>query len=630
MCAACAAADWPANETEWAAYLDPVVEEQLTRVEAPGAVVSVVRDGARVFSKGYGTAVPGREEPVDPAVTLFRVASISKVFTAVAVMQLAEAGKLELHADVNEYLKDFQLPETCPEPVTLYNLMTHTAGFDDRFIGMGARTFEDLEPLGVYLAHGLPPRVMPPGMCMSYSNHGFALAGHIVEAVSGMPFEEYTQQYIFGPLGMTHSTFELVPGPDTPLAQAYTYYLGKNHDTIYDYPCTPPASSMATTADDMALFMIAMLQEGRLGDARILGEEAAREMMQRQFGNHPKLPGRCYALSTRQDHGWRILTHTGQVWGFTSLLLLVPEAQAGLFVSCSTDRSGLYGAVWGRFMSALPKRPQPPDEPEAETPPPGAAERIAKAAGAFRDTRYCRSDFMKIATIIPQFIREVHVAPGARAGEITLRWAGRKGESRYAETEPWFFQGVYDKDGVRMIANGRRLAFRYDESADQVTHLFMGTASYERLARWERLGVLLGAAGVAAGIVLLYILSWPLRNWRRNRRDCPPAPVALRAERLLSWACIFEFLFPCAFGLFLLSLVPNDVGYGPPPALYPVLALPLIAAVLAALSVPYAARAWRHGLWHWSAKAAYTAALCATALFLALLNYWKLFGYRFG
>src|SRR6266700_1953767 len=187
-------------------FLDGVISKQMRVDHIPGAAVSVVKDGRLLFAKGYGSADLQAGRPVNAQTTLFRVASVSKLFTATAVLQLAEQGKLNLHADVNIYLKTFHLPATYPEPITLAHLLTHTAGFESRATGMeAARTTSDLEPLGQLLAEHIPARVRPPGELTAYSNYGYALAVYIVEQVSGMPYAQYVAQHIFQRLRMRSS-----------------------------------------------------------------------------------------------------------------------------------------------------------------------------------------------------------------------------------------------------------------------------------------------------------------------------------------------------------------------------------------------------------------------------------------
>src|SRR2546425_682667 len=194
-------------------FLDRVVSMQLADDHIPGATVAVVKEGRLFFAKGYGNADRQHGKLVSANTTLFRIGSVSKLFTWTAVMQLAEQGKVNLHADVNTYLKTFHIPATYPEPITLAHLLTHSAGFEDRGTGIFAPTTSDLKPPGQWLAEHIPARVRPPGELTAYSNYGAALAGYIVEQVSGMPYAQYVEQHLFQPLGMRSSTFrQPVPG----------------------------------------------------------------------------------------------------------------------------------------------------------------------------------------------------------------------------------------------------------------------------------------------------------------------------------------------------------------------------------------------------------------------------------
>lgn len=143
----------PTDEREVEAFLDGYLGHQLEDYDIPGATVSVVKDGEVLFAKGYGQASLGKNGSVVADETLFRIASITKLFTSTAAMQLVEEGKLDLHRDVNAYLKDVEIPNTYPgRPVTLHHLLTHSAGFEEHYTGSGARGASDVEPLEEYLS----------------------------------------------------------------------------------------------------------------------------------------------------------------------------------------------------------------------------------------------------------------------------------------------------------------------------------------------------------------------------------------------------------------------------------------------------------------------------------------------
>src|SRR5436190_4769455 len=170
------------TKADFETFLDALIPSQLRNRNIAGAVVSVVKDGQVLFQKGYGYANFEAKKPVVADKTLFRPGSISKVFTATAVMQLVEQGKLELDRDVNDYL-DFAIPKTYPEPVTLRRILTHTAGFEETLKNLFVPGAREMRPLRDYLITAMPARIFPPGTVPSYSNYGLTLAGYIIERI---------------------------------------------------------------------------------------------------------------------------------------------------------------------------------------------------------------------------------------------------------------------------------------------------------------------------------------------------------------------------------------------------------------------------------------------------------------
>src|SRR6185312_15591243 len=187
------------------AWLDGYMPYALKAGGIPGAVVVVVKDGQPLTERGFGYSDIATHKPVDPENTLFRPGSVSKLFTWTAVMQQVQAGKLNLDADVNNYL-DFKIPPRNGKPITLRNLMTHTPGFAETVKYLIVFGKDKPATLRAALVRSVPDRIYDPGTMPAYSNYGASIAGYIVQRVSGEPFEEYVQRHIFAPLGMTHSS----------------------------------------------------------------------------------------------------------------------------------------------------------------------------------------------------------------------------------------------------------------------------------------------------------------------------------------------------------------------------------------------------------------------------------------
>jgi len=156
------------------------VMDLMSKYHVPGGAVILVKDGEILYANGYGYADLERKISASAGKTVFRVGSISKLFTWTAVMQLVEQGRLDLNQDVNLYLSDFQIPATFAEPITLSHLMTHTAGFEDDIVNGAVFVSEaEYQPLDEFLSRKMPARIFPPGQVVAYSNYGAALAGEL-------------------------------------------------------------------------------------------------------------------------------------------------------------------------------------------------------------------------------------------------------------------------------------------------------------------------------------------------------------------------------------------------------------------------------------------------------------------
>src|SRR5688572_1249128 len=217
----------PIDAAELARFIDPLITAQMEKEHIPGAVFVLVQNGRVLYQRGYGFANIANGIRVDPERTIWRIGSISKVFTANAVVQLADRGKLKLSDDVNRYLSGFKVPAAYPEPVRVEHLLAHTAGFDEIRPGTRAETAAGLLPLCDFVSTRLR-RLRPPGKIISYSTYGITLAGCLVEQVSGTDFESYLAANIWKPLGMTRTNI-VVPDSLRPLlAQGYEYVNGSN------------------------------------------------------------------------------------------------------------------------------------------------------------------------------------------------------------------------------------------------------------------------------------------------------------------------------------------------------------------------------------------------------------------
>ena len=254
----------PLDRSDLEAWLDGFVPYALKNGDIAGAVFAVVKDGNILLQKGYGFADVDRKLPMDPERTMIRAGSTSKLFTWTAVMQLVEQGKLDLGRNVDDYL-DFKVSPAAGKPITMLDLMNHRAGFEEGLKDILATDPRRWQSNEAYLKQHPRPLLFSTGTVPAYSNYGAALAGYIVERISGEPFERYVEQHIFTPLGMLHTTFDQ-PLPARFSANVAGYGTASMPPRPYELVMTAPAGSIATTASDMARFMIAQLEQARLGD----------------------------------------------------------------------------------------------------------------------------------------------------------------------------------------------------------------------------------------------------------------------------------------------------------------------------------------------------------------------------
>lgn len=592
-------------EPFFAGLLDGLMAER----HVPGAVVLVVRDGAVVFEHGYGTADPATDRPVDPDTTLFRVASVSKLFTATAVMQLVEQGKLDLDTDVNVYLKDFQVPATFERPITLRHLLTHTPGFDDSFLNGSERLSDPMLPLGPYLARFLPPRVMEPGKVLSYSNHGVALAGHIVEAVSGEPFRDYVREHVLLPLGMQQSGFSLPDPPPAALAVGTDWKDGRFVPVKLDRLRAYPAGDLYTSAGEISRFMLAHLDAGRIpgSDARILREETSRAMQTQGFTNHPGVVGWHLGFDEQRWNDVAAIGHGGSWNGYGTALVLVPEAKTGIFVSMTRSNDPRF---FRPLLRGFFDRYFPPAAPRVVPVADAASKpRAAELAGAYIPNRHVRHDLLKAGLLLGG----LRIAANDD-GSITVTPAGEVADPiRAVEISDGVWQSVVDETrvGVLRDANG------------SVERVAINAWVYDRVPWWRNPALHGLAFGACALLFAGTLLGFALGAVARLLANQPPSRVPLGARLLACGGAAIGLGAIAGVGLGLSEISPFELFIAVPGWLR---AIGLLAIATIPIALLLLLRAVRAREWTPLARLHFGALGAALALFATLAWNYNLMG----
>jgi len=320
--------------------VDSVVRSGMAAEKIPGAAVVVLSGGRIVLERGYGLADVASSRGVNPRTTLWPFASITKVFTATAVVQLAARGRVDLASDANRYLRSVRIPANSWRPITVANLLTHTDALDE-LPGRQAPSREKLLPLDQFLRSRLV-RIGPPGIVTRYGSYGVAVAGVLIQDVSRLSYEGYLTRNLFEPLRMRKSSIgPPLDGADS-LASPYAINDGRLEKISPEWYHTTPTSSLVSTVDDMARFMALHLETplSRIADT-VLPRKWIREMARQQTTIHPSIPGWGYGWQQNDANGQRIVEHGGDIGGFASLLTLIPDERFGLLVVSHLEGSAL-------------------------------------------------------------------------------------------------------------------------------------------------------------------------------------------------------------------------------------------------------------------------------------------------
>jgi len=526
------------------AFLDGVMPLQLQREDIAGAVVVIVKDGQILFAKGYGYSDVAKRTPVTPDGTLFRPGSISKLFTWTSIMQLVEQKKLDLDRDVNDYL-DFKIPATYPEPINLRNIMTHTPGFEEAEKDLFVADVKDLKPLDEYLQLRLPVRVYPPGTTPAYSNYATALAGYIVQRVSGEAYIDYVERHILQPLGMTHTTFRQ-PLPDVlkPLMSS-GYIVASKPPKPFEVVQAWPAGSSSVAGADIARFMIAHLQDGQYEGVRILAPETARLMHSAQFAAIAPLNAMALGFYEETRNGQRIIGHGGDTVCFHSDLHLILAANVGFFVSYNSAGKGEISprsAVWEQFLDRyFPYRAADVAEPGTH------AEDVRQISGSYLASR--RSVTTVLAFLSALGVPRVSVNADGTISTIFRDLSGHP--KRYREIGPLLFREVNGQD---------RLAFKKDASGRMIMafdaappFVFAGVPWYES-GTFNNI-LIYGSLAVLG----LTVVLWPvgaLVRWH-YARPLRLDPGDGRIRRLVRIVCVLDVAFALAW-IVMVSVVGGD------------------------------------------------------------------------
>ena len=587
------------SKAELTAFVDGVVESGLAQNNVAGAVVAIVKDYDVLLAKGYGYADVANQVPVDPYTTMFRVGSVTKLFTWTALMQLEEQGLLDLNADVNGYLSTIEVPPTFPEPITVANLMTHTGGLEDRIIGLFSLDPASMRPYGELLSQDLPERVREPGWVSSYSNHGVGLAGLVVEEISGQTWPEYVETHILEPLGMSHSTaWQPVPEHlQVHSSNGYAFENGRFSAKPFEFVPLGAAGGMSASAVDMLQFAMAHLNDGALPNgARILEEASARQMRTDLFRPHPELNGWLYGFADYSRNDVAIYGHSGGTFYFFTEFALFPEENLGIFISTNTVGGG---QILNQLFRGLLERYFPFDY---AAPEPGSATGLERYAGSY-------ATFRHPVTTVGKLLRLMATVDISATGDGELRLVGSGPPSYWRQTSPGVFRNVERDRTLRFV----------DDPQGQLLFIDSAGGSFYKLSLFEAPAFQYTVGGTALLLLGWALLAWPVQRARRGEWL-----VGLeQRSRMVAWLIALT-LFVCLAGI--AGNASQEIVYGLPTTISVLLWLPFLTMALLLVYLVLLAGMIRDDTIEVATKVFHLALALAATVVCWLFAYWNLIG----
>lgn len=610
---------------ELESFVDGVVKDAMDREHIAGVTVAVVQNGQVLLKKGYGFASLSPQRRVDPDRTLFRIASISKTFTWIALMREVEAGRIRINAPVNLYLPERQQvkDQGYDTPVRVEHLMDHSAGFEDRALGhLFERNFNRERPLTEYLRQERPRRVHAPGAMSSYSNYGVGLAGLAVSYVTGKPFERAIEDAIIIPLGMSRTTFRErhpvkagLPAPMAPslagdVSEAFRWTPSGFQRRDYEYiGHIAPAASASTTSRDMSRYMLMLLNNGTLDNAVIFGPRAAKAFRTPQRRTPPGVNGWAHGFIVSDLGGHAGYGHNGATLSFMSNMVVVPDLNLGVFISTNTETGeALAQRLPERLVQQFYAPPRP--FPRAGSPD------LVRARDAF-EGRYVssRRAYGGLEQAVGLVNGGVSVSVTADGKLLTQAIDGAR---------LWVPEGDPATGRFISATGPQHLVFRMADGRAQSYQLASGAAVYERVGFWLRPNALavmaaltaLAAAATLAGVIL------------RNRREFRENSMQSRASLVQNTQAA---LWLVALGLFAVwGLGTGDraaVLYSwPGPFLVIGSACALVAGALTLVTLALTPAVWRGGRrvdsWSPLRKLFFTMTNLVYAAFTLMLGAW--------
>lgn len=437
------------DELSWVDDVRRTIQREVEQKELPAFSIALVDGDRIVWSEGFGRADPEQNTPAT-ADTVYRVGSLSKLFSDIAVMQLVEQGKLKLDDDIRTVLPGFQPKNSFKTPITLRQLMSHQSGLV-RESPVG-HYFDPTEPSLAETVRSLngTSLVYPPDTRTKYSNAAVSVAGYVLEKSTGTSFAEYMRRQILNPLGMAGSDYEATKKVKGDLARAWMWTLdGRRFEAPTFALGTPPAGNLYSSVNDLGRFLTVLFNDGRMSDGQLLKPETLQQMMSRQKTKDGREMRFGIGFAVSEFDGHKSVGHGGAVYGFSTQIRALPEKNVGVVAVASLDgANGIVGRLSDHVLRVMLARKEGQDAPKFQSTQPVPEEICRRTAGRFKN------------------------------GEMTVEFTELGGKLH-------LMQGSYRKE-VRSRADGfiidDAMSFGPEIQIKSVDEVVVGSVKYERVA----------------------------------------------------------------------------------------------------------------------------------------------------
>lgn len=609
------------NKDNMTVFMDNTFQKKMKEEHVPGAVITVVKDGKIIFSNGYGYADLENKVPVTPDKTLVRIGSVSKLFTYTAVMQLSEQGKVDLKADVNKYLKGYTLKNKYSNPVTVEELLTHTSGIDDNTTADLSKNKKDLVPINDFLKKHLPRVVREPGTVINYSSYDAALAGGIVEQVSGKPLNKFISKNIFEPLGMNNSLLDRDMNPKG-LECGYNYENGKisKAKPLEGYFNNYAVGGIIATSDDMAKFMIAQLNNGAYKGNRILKENTSINMHSQHATFNKRLPGMAYGFYEKYIKSYRIIQHSGySPDNINSEMTLFPDENLGVFISVNQGNNNFPDEIIEEMVKKyFPKKEEAKDNKYSYM----SKSNLKDVVGTYRFSENAKSTFYKAKA----FPEGEDITVSLKNGkDLTLTgkdvFVGNKYSTTLKEIEPL----VFKRDDT-----GEYVVFKKDKNG-QIYYLAQQQDSwhgtYEKLKWYELSSVQISIFAFCSIVFLASIIFSIVRAaYIVIKRKGNKLNKLEKSIFGMSFTVSFLNVFFFVTALFVLG---EPTRYGMSIEGKLLLGVPILSLILNLLFLVYVVIYWVKKNSKLFFRIYYLILVFAGMLYIWFLNYWNFLGFKY-